>query len=195
MGFRLCARCPETRRSRKNSLRSGSYCALTVATLLDLLTPELTEAAANFIASCQTYEGGLAAAAFSATAAWPDAPSAPLGEAHGGYAFCAAASWAMLKGPSSSTRRNAHSSSSPSGGNFREVDVLALLRWSASMQANPIEGGGFRWRTNKLVDGCYSWWCGGLLPIARYLLEEEEPAAAMPDVVDLYDASGSPNVS
>ena len=195
MGFRLCARCPEIRRSRKNSRRSGSYCALTVATLLDLLTPELTEAAANFIASCQTYEGGLAAAAFSATAAWPDAPAAPLGEAHGGYAFCAAASWAMLKGPSSSARRNAHSSSSASGGNFREVDVLALLRWSASMQANPIEGGGFRGRTNKLVDGCYSWWCGGLLPIARYLLEEDEPAAAMPDVVDLYDASGFPNVS
>lgn len=94
----------------------------------------------------------------------------------------------MLKGPSSSRRHNAHSSSSASGANFREVDVLALLRWSASMQANPIEGGGFRGRTNKLVDGCYSWWCGGLLPIAKYLLEEDEHG------VDLYDAGGFPNV-
>lgn len=181
-------------RSRKNPLCCrGSYCALTVATLLDLLTPELTEAAASFIASCQTYEGGLAAAAFSATVAWPDAPAAPLGEAHGGYAFCAAASWAMLKGASPSISREAHLSSSASGENHREINVLALLRWSASMHANPIEGGGFRGRTNKLVDGCYSWWCGGLLPIARYLLDEDEPAAVTPDPVDLYDAGGSPD--
>jgi hypothetical protein len=29
------------------------------------------------------------------------------------------------------------------------------------MQGTEIELGGFRGRTNKLVDGCYSWWCGG----------------------------------
>lgn len=29
------------------------------------------------------------------------------------------------------------------------------------MQGTEIEGGGFRGRTNKLVDGCYSWWVGG----------------------------------
>jgi prenyltransferase beta subunit len=100
----------------------------------------------------------------------------------------------MLKGPSSSKRHNNDSSSPAHGDDLRGVDVLALLRWSASMQANPIEGGGFRGRTNKLVDGCYSWWCGGLLPIAEYLLEEDKPAAATPDLVDLYDAGGSPNI-
>ena len=27
------------------------------------------------------------------------------------------------------------------------------------MQGNEIDIGGFKGRTNKLVDGCYSWWC------------------------------------
>lgn len=29
------------------------------------------------------------------------------------------------------------------------------------MQGAPVELGGFKGRTNKLVDGCYSWWVGG----------------------------------
>jgi protein farnesyltransferase subunit beta len=29
------------------------------------------------------------------------------------------------------------------------------------MQGAEIELGGFKGRTNKLVDGCYSWWVGG----------------------------------
>lgn len=29
------------------------------------------------------------------------------------------------------------------------------------MQGTEIELGGFKGRTNKLVDGCYSWWVGG----------------------------------
>lgn len=29
------------------------------------------------------------------------------------------------------------------------------------MQGTDIELGGFKGRTNKLVDGCYSWWVGG----------------------------------
>jgi len=29
------------------------------------------------------------------------------------------------------------------------------------MQGLEIELGGFKGRTNKLVDGCYSWWVGG----------------------------------
>lgn len=38
------------------------------------------------------------------------------------------------------------------------------------MQGLPIEGGGFRGRSNKLVDGCYSWWIGGLEPLLLELL-------------------------
>lgn len=30
--------------------------------------------------------------------------------------------------------------------------------------------GGFQGRTNKLVDGCYSFWCGAILPIVQALI-------------------------
>jgi hypothetical protein len=29
------------------------------------------------------------------------------------------------------------------------------------MQASAADGGGFKGRSNKLVDGCYGWWVGG----------------------------------
>ncbi|BGP50200.1 CAAX farnesyltransferase (FTase) subunit beta [Rhodotorula kratochvilovae] len=164
----------------------GCYCALTVAVLLNILTPDLAAGTASFIASCQTYEGGLASSAhpFSHDPAHP----APLGEAHGGYAFCAAASWAMLR-PFSYP-------ASPSFGRApidlarSELDVRALLRWSASVQAMPIEGGGFRGRTNKLVDGCYSWWCGGLFPIVESLLSEGDADDKEAEQRELYDRKG-----
>lgn len=41
------------------------------------------------------------------------------------------------------------------------------------MQAQPIEGGGFRGRTNKLVDGCYSWWNGGLFHFVEAYLQPQ----------------------
>jgi protein farnesyltransferase subunit beta len=65
------------------------------------------------------------------------------------------------------------------------------------MQGQPIEGGGFRGRSNKLVDGCYSWWIGGLEPlllellgqgnqegeteVARHVTEEEDNESAWSD--------------
>ncbi|EMS18134.1 Farnesyltransferase subunit beta [Rhodotorula toruloides] len=148
----------------------GCYCALTAAVLLNILTPDLASGTASFIASCQTYEGGLAAAAhpFSHDPSHP----APLGEAHGGYAFCAAASWSMLRVFSDPT--SPCFAEAPLDLARAELDVRALMRWSASLQAMPIEGGGFRGRTNKLVDGCYSWWCGGLFPIVDSLLAETD---------------------
>ncbi|GAA5985988.1 hypothetical protein JCM10908_006361 [Rhodotorula pacifica] len=164
----------------------GSYCALAIATLLNILTPELVETTAAFVASCQTYEGGLAAAAFATDPSLPTSRAAPLGEAHGGYAFCAAASWAMAEGPSQSASPATSPPLPALSDNRGRLDVPALLRWSASMQANPIEGGGFRGRTNKLVDGCYSWWCGGLLPIAEYLLGGAEGSDPL-DGDELYD--------
>lgn len=45
------------------------------------------------------------------------------------------------------------------------INVRSLFRWATSMQGLECEGGGFKGRTNKLVDGCYSWWVGGLFPI------------------------------
>lgn len=41
------------------------------------------------------------------------------------------------------------------------INLRNLLRWLTQMQGTEIELGGFKGRTNKLVDGCYSWWCGG----------------------------------
>lgn len=35
--------------------------------------------------------------------------------------------------------------------------------------------GGFQGRTNKLVDGCYSFWQGALIPIIQALISREEP--------------------
>ncbi|GAA5893584.1 hypothetical protein JCM6882_007856 [Rhodosporidiobolus microsporus] len=169
----------------------GCYCALTIATLLNLLTPDLATSTSSFIASCQTYEGGLASSAQPFPSS--SAATAPLGEAHGGYTFCAAASYSMLSpfrpssslAPSSSARELAPSAR-------RSLDLPALLRWSTSMQASPIEGGGFRGRTNKLVDGCYGWWCGGLGAVVGGLLAEErgeEEEGEEEEEVDVYDRS------
>ncbi|GAA5975372.1 hypothetical protein JCM5350_006456 [Sporobolomyces pararoseus] len=158
----------------------GCYCALTVAVLLNLLTPELAEGTADFIASCQTFEGGLASAAHPFSGR--PGVSAPLGEAHGGYTFCSAASWSMLRPFSDPTSP----CFSPRTSTPRDLDVKALFRWSASVQAMPIEGGGFRGRTNKLVDGCYSWWCGGLFSIISSLLEDENTPSGSSELYDRH---------
>lgn len=165
--------------------QSGCYCALTIATLLNILTPQLAHNTSSFIASCQTYEGGLASSSHPFTSS-PLTP--PLGEAHGGYTFCAVASWAMLR-PFANEKSPAFvappPAEAPSARRKKELDLRSLMRWSASVQAMPIEGGGFRGRTNKLVDGCYSWWCGGLFGVLGGLLAEgREESVAFTDVAD-----------
>ena len=49
------------------------------------------------------------------------------------------------------------------------INLKALLRWCAHMQGMEIELGGFKGRTNKLVDGCYSWWVGGCFALLQSL--------------------------
>jgi len=83
-----------------------------------------------------------------------------LGEAHGGYTFCALASWVLLQPYIPLT---AEDSDAP------RVDVRRLLRWLVYMQGSEIELGGFKGRTNKLVDGCYSWWVGGAFALLEAL--------------------------
>lgn len=63
----------------------GVYCALVVADILNILedNSNLTRGMGDFIARCQTYEGGIACA--------------PFGEAHGGYTFCGLAALLLLK--------------------------------------------------------------------------------------------------
>ena len=53
------------------------------------------------------------------------------------------------------------------------IDVEAALRWSVMQQGEAIEGGGFRGRSNKLVDGCYSWWVGGGIPVLEALQKKQ----------------------
>ncbi|KAJ8423216.1 hypothetical protein Cgig2_006769 [Carnegiea gigantea] len=60
----------------------------------------------------------------------------PGSEAHGGYTFCALATMILIN--------EAH-----------RLDLPALINWVVFRQG--VEGG-FQGRTNKLVDGCYSFW-------------------------------------
>jgi protein farnesyltransferase subunit beta len=72
-------------------------------------------------------------------------------EAHGGYSFCGAAALALL-------------------GVTTTVNLKALLRWAVNRQMK-FEGG-FQGRTNKLVDGCYSFWQGALVQVTQMLIEK-----------------------
>ena len=60
----------------------GTYTAIAVAALTNVLTPQLVEGVAEYAASCQTYEGGFG--------------GEPGVEAHGGYGFCAIATLCIL---------------------------------------------------------------------------------------------------
>lgn len=146
------------------NLCRGIYCLLLVATLLNILTPELVENTAEFISSCQTYEGGFSSSSHPSYSLsggllpFP-APRPPLGEAHGGYTFCALASWILLQPYLESVNPEVRP----------KIDLKNLLRWLVHMQGVDIELGGFKGRTNKLVDGCYSWWCGGSFALLEAL--------------------------
>ncbi|KAK2864353.1 hypothetical protein Q7C36_003507 [Tachysurus vachellii] len=70
-------------------------------------------------------------------------------EAHGGYTFCGMAALVIL-------------------GKEHMLDLKALLRWVTSRQMR--YEGGFQGRCNKLVDGCYSFWQAGLLPLLHRAL-------------------------
>jgi protein farnesyltransferase subunit beta len=60
----------------------GTYTVLAIARILNILTAELTEGVAEYLLSCQTYEGGFG--------------GEPWNEAHGGYNFCAVAGLCIL---------------------------------------------------------------------------------------------------
>merc|ERR1712151_1198932 len=52
----------------------GTYCALAVASMLNILTDELIDGVPEYVRRCQTWEGGIAGEEGL--------------EAHGGYAYC-----------------------------------------------------------------------------------------------------------
>ncbi|KAH7425246.1 hypothetical protein KP509_11G046000 [Ceratopteris richardii] len=75
----------------------------------------------------------------------------PGAEAHGGYTYCGLAALILIN--------QAH-----------QLDLPALLNWVVFRQGK-IEGG-FQGRINKLVDGCYSFWQGGVFPCLQLLPEQ-----------------------
>nr|AKG25432.1 farnesyltransferase subunit beta [Hematodinium sp. SG-2015] len=60
----------------------GTYCAIATASMLRIITPELTEGVASYVCRCQNWEGGIAG-------------EEDL-EAHGGYSYCGLAALAIL---------------------------------------------------------------------------------------------------
>ncbi|CAL9157862.1 unnamed protein product [Musa hybrid cultivar] len=72
----------------------------------------------------------------------------PGSEAHGGYTFCGLATMILIN-------------------EADKLDLPSLVDWVASRQGVEC---GFQGRVNKLVDGCYSFWQGGVLALAQRLL-------------------------
>mmetsp|Transcript_31553 Transcript_31553/g.71699 ORF Transcript_31553/g.71699 Transcript_31553/m.71699 type:complete len:420 (-) Transcript_31553:123-1382(-) len=60
----------------------GTYCAIAVASMLHILTDELTEGVPEYVRRCQTFEGGIAGEEGL--------------EAHGGYSYCGLAALCIM---------------------------------------------------------------------------------------------------
>ncbi|KAJ8331000.1 CAAX farnesyltransferase (FTase) subunit beta [Batrachochytrium dendrobatidis] len=73
-------------------------------------------------------------------------------EAHGGYSYCAVAAMEIM-------------------GKMNMLDMDALTQWVCSRQM-ALEGG-FSGRANKLVDGCYSLWQGGIVSLIEMHLKRK----------------------
>ncbi|KAJ1666240.1 CAAX farnesyltransferase (FTase) subunit beta [Coemansia sp. RSA 1646] len=114
----------------------GIYCALVIGSVLNIMTSDLVRGCAEFIARCQTFEGGIG--------------PYPGVEAHGGYTLCGMAALEIL-------------------GKSDVLDLGRLAKWMCARQM-AFEGG-FNGRTNKLVDGCYSYWVGGAFPLLQKALK------------------------
>jgi protein farnesyltransferase subunit beta len=110
----------------------ATYCCTAVLSLLQLPLPVSW---ANFVSTCQTWEGGFG--------------GEPGAEAHGGYTYCSIAALKLME-------------------SSHLVDLPALCDYVSRRQL-ALEGG-FSGRSNKLVDGCYSFWQGGALAVVSDLL-------------------------
>lgn len=123
------------------------YCVLLSATILGILDEKLSEGVIEWINRCQTYEGGFA--------------GVPGTEAHGGYTFCALASYLLLLKPCDGSLYSQLA---------KNIDIDLLIRWCV-MRQHKAEGA-FSGRTNKLVDACYSFWIGASLAMIELALEK-----------------------
>nr|CAD7200740.1 unnamed protein product [Timema douglasi] len=151
----------------------GVYCAVSVARLTNIYSNTLFENSAHWIArhsvrQPSAYQSSLddvnppppyhtnvptaTELQYSCQTYEGGFSSVPGTEAHGGYAFCGLAALRLLN-------------------KEHLCDMNALLRWLVNRQMR-FEGG-FQGRTNKLVDGCYSFWQGGAFPLLHRILNEE----------------------
>ncbi|GMH24465.1 hypothetical protein Nepgr_026308 [Nepenthes gracilis] len=71
----------------------------------------------------------------------------PGSEAHGGYTFCGLATMILI-------------------GQVHGLNITGLMNWVVFRQGVEC---GFQGRTNKLVDGCYSFWQGGVFSLIQRL--------------------------
>ena len=145
----------------------GSYCALVVAHLCKVLDEELTRGVANYVAECQTHEGGVA--------------GEPGAEAHGGYAYCGIATLAlcnMIEKKKTSEHRIG-------------MDLDAFEEWLVNRQCG-VEGG-FNGRTNKLCDGCYSFWIGASFPLLDLVRGGEQSRRLLFEERTLEDLTSAQN--
>ncbi|TID29731.1 hypothetical protein CANINC_001649 [Pichia inconspicua] len=115
------------------------YCALCIASLLNLLDDDILDGVADWLIACQTYEGGFG--------------GEPGDEAHGGYTFCALAALFIIMKPEELVNKLKHFDN--------------LIKWTVDRQYS-LEGG-FSGRSNKLVDGCYSHWIGGTIALLEMI--------------------------
>ncbi|CAL4947546.1 unnamed protein product [Urochloa decumbens] len=143
----------------------ASYTAISVASLVNILDVELAKGVGDYIARCQTYEGGIA--------------GEPYAEAHGGYTFCGLAALILLN-------------------EAEKLDLPSLIDWVAFRQGVEC---GFQGRTNKLVDGCYSFWQGAAIALTQKLVmivdEQLKPSYSCkkPSGEDACGASSSGSTS
>jgi protein farnesyltransferase subunit beta len=113
----------------------AAYCAVVVGWLTDCWDEELEKGLIEWIVQCQSWEGAFG--------------GVPGAEAHGGYTYCALAALAILH--SNEIDGGSRADLASTG-----VNVPRLTAWLTSQQIDLA--GGFRGRTNKLVDSCYSFW-------------------------------------
>ncbi|KAL5582558.1 hypothetical protein UlMin_015000 [Ulmus minor] len=83
----------------------------------------------------------------------------PGSEAHGGYTFCGLATMILIN-------------------EVNRLDLPQLIDWLVFRQGKEC---GFQGRTNKLVDGCYSFWQGGAFALLRRLGSIIDKQLMMPD--------------
>ncbi|KAL3624243.1 hypothetical protein CASFOL_033059 [Castilleja foliolosa] len=97
----------------------------------------------------------------------------PGTEAHGGYTFCGLAAMVLIN-------------------EVNRLDLPGLINWVVFRQGVEC---GFQGRTNKLVDGCYSFWQGGVAAIIQRLHLMVSAQMGLPNTFESDSRTESDNSS